>query len=153
PPRGARLLPLPDAGPDAGHRVRFQYTLATAGLRTQVVEGCYSCAIMGTCVRWLRSRSLLAVRSPHCSHRSTRTSRSLATRILTVSRLTSCANVPSGSRHSLAPARPSALAIWLRSTAARRPLPPPILTTLPAPGSAGRSTSPTTPPTPSSAPL
>ena len=40
PAGGTRLLPLPHTGPDAGHRLPFQYTLATAGLRTEVVGGC-----------------------------------------------------------------------------------------------------------------
>src|SRR5262249_10487759 len=33
-PAGARLLPLPDASPTAGHRGTVQHALATAGLRT-----------------------------------------------------------------------------------------------------------------------
>src|SRR5690348_7980704 len=39
---GARLLPLPDAGSDDGYRLPLQHALATAGLRTEVVEGCFS---------------------------------------------------------------------------------------------------------------
>lgn len=35
-----RLLPRPFRGPVAGHRVPFQHALATAGLWTEVVEGC-----------------------------------------------------------------------------------------------------------------
>ena len=39
-PGSPRVLPLPNASPDAGHRVPLQHALATAGLWTEVVEGC-----------------------------------------------------------------------------------------------------------------